>query len=218
MLSPSSEDYLKTIYELNAGQGRAVPSQVAEKLAVSPAAVTKMAQRLQEKKMVQYSRQKGFTMTQAGEKAALKVIRRHRLLELYLTEALHFAWDRVHEEACRMEHVISDEFEEKIDEFLGRPTRDPHGAPIPTKDGRIEEERHPKLAELPLGRTGTIQQVDNDNAELLRYAGAMGMIPGAEVEMLNQEPFGGPFHIRVAGKKRAVGQELMRHISVAIKE
>jgi len=218
MLSPSGEDYLKTIYELIAGQGKAVPSQVAEKLAVSPAAVTKMAQRLQEEKMAQYSRQKGLSLTLAGEKAALKVIRRHRLLELYLIEALHYTWDRVHEEACRLEHVISDEFEEKIDVYLGRPTRDPHGAPIPTKDGHIEEERHPSLTELPSGRTGTIQQVDNDDAELLRYAASMGMIPGAEVEMLNQEPFGGPFHIKVAGKKRVVGRELMSHITVAIRE
>ena len=145
MLSGAVQDYLKTIYKLQEQGGAVSTSALAEAMGVAAASATGMVKKLAVLKLARHSPYQGVVLTKAGEKMALEVIRHHRLLELYLAEALGYSWDKVHEEAERLEHVISEEFEEKIFEALGRPTRDPHGDPIPTKDGTLVAGSHERL-------------------------------------------------------------------------
>jgi len=215
-LGQSAEDYLKSVYKLAREHPVVIPSQVADHLGISAAAVTKMVKRLEEMNLIRYSRRQGIRLTSAGEKIALRVIRHHRLIELYLIEALQFTWDQVHEEAERLEHVISESFEDKIDAFLGFPTRDPHGAPIPGKDGRIEHTRSRRLADLEPGQGGIIQQVNNDDPALLRYMGELGLYPGVEVILIARDPFGGPYRIRIGGRQHVIGPEVARNVFISI--
>jgi DtxR family Mn-dependent transcriptional regulator len=217
-LGAAGQDYLKIIYKLSASTARCTPSMVAERLDVSPAAVTKMVRRLQELNLVSYVRSQELTLTPAGEKIALEIIRHHRLLELYLMEALGYTWDRVDEEAERLEHVISEEFEDRIDEFLGFPTHDPHGDPIPTRDGRVEQIRHSQLGELEPEQAGTVRRVRDGDAARLRYLGDLGLYPGAAVLMVAKEPYGGPLRVVVAGAERAIGRELAESVFVSLEE
>ena len=159
MIGQTGEDYLKRIYGLSLRHEIVTSSLIAEQLKVSAAAVTKMTKRLRELQLLTQDRSQGLRLTPAGRKIALEVIRHHRLIELYLCEALGYTWDQVHEEADRLEHVISERFAEKIDALLGHPTHDPHGAPIPDKNGEIEDVRYPSLDTLEPGQEATIQQV-----------------------------------------------------------
>ncbi|HEU4753420.1 MAG TPA: metal-dependent transcriptional regulator, partial [Armatimonadota bacterium] len=195
--------------------GQCTPSQVAARLGVSAPAVTKMVKRLQELKLVAPARSPELVLTAAGEKIALEIIRHHRLLETYLVEALGYTWDRVDEEAEKLEHVISEEFEDRIDELLGFPTRDPHGDPIPTREGHVPLDDFHTLADLEPGRAAIVRRVSDRDAEMLRYIGGLGLYPDTAVEMLSREPFGGPLHVRVSGKERAIGRELAGHILVS---
>lgn len=217
MLGPAVQDYLKAIYKITSADHRCTPSLLAERMGVSPAAITKMAKRLQELKLVNYTRSQDLTLTPAGEKIALEIIRHHRLLEVYLKEALGYTWDQVHSEAEKLEHVISEEFEEKIDRLLGYPTRDPHGDPIPTRDGHVERVRHATLAEMEPGQEGVVSRVSDADPAMLRYLGDLGLYPDTEVDMLEKEPFGGPLRVRVAGTERAIGAELARSVFVSLK-
>jgi DtxR family Mn-dependent transcriptional regulator len=214
-LGEAAQDYLKAIYTLSLAETRVLPSQVAERLGVSPAAVTKMLRRLQELKLVSYERSQELALTAAGMKVALEVVRHHRLLELYLMEALGYTWDQVHPEAERLEHVISEEFEARIDALLGYPTHDPHGDPIPTLDGRVEELRLARLVDLEPGTTGVVRRVTDGDPAMLRYMGSLGLYPDAPVEMLDKAPYGGPLRVRVAGAEHAIGRELAEHVFVA---
>lgn len=218
MLGPAAQDYLKAICKLLLAEERVTPSMLAERLEVSPAAVTKMLRRLQELKLVNYSRSQELALTPAGEKIALEVIRHHRLLEAYLMEALGYTWDQVDAEAEKLEHVISEEFEDRIDEFLGFPTHDPHGDPIPTKEGQVDNQRHGTLAELEPGQSGVIRRVTDGDPEMLRYMGRLGLYPSTLVEMLHKEPFGGPLRVRVSDTEHAIGRELAGNIFVSRKD
>jgi DtxR family Mn-dependent transcriptional regulator len=142
------------------------------------------------------------------------VLRHHRLLELYLTKLLGFSWDQVHAEAERLEHVISEEFENRIDQMLGHPTHDPHGAPIPSKEGFMPKEQYPKLSDLNAGDQGTIQYIKNEDPSLLQYIGGLGMYPGTRIEIVSIEPFGGPISILVSNKKKIIGKELAEQILI----
>jgi DtxR family Mn-dependent transcriptional regulator len=173
-----------------------------------------MIKKLASLKLVRHNPYQGVVLTRAGEKIALEVLRHHRLLELYLAEALGYSWDQVHEEADRLEHVISEAFEEKIFEALGRPTRDPHGEPIPTKDGKIASGGHEPLSDLPAGATGIISHVSRSNPEMLRYLGERGLVPDAPVEVIERAPFGGPITVRTGEISHVLGRELARHIQV----
>ncbi|MFB3786532.1 MAG: metal-dependent transcriptional regulator [bacterium] len=216
LLGQAAEDYLKSVYKLAREHPVVIPSLVAGQLGISPAAVTKMVKRLGEMNLIRYSRRQGIRLTSTGEKIALRVIRHHRLIELYLIEALHFTWDQVHEEAERLEHVISESFEDKIDAYLGFPTRDPHGAPIPGKDGWVENTRSRRLAELKPGQRGIIQHVSNDDAAMLRYMGEMGLFPGVEVVLIARDPFGGPYRVQIGGQQHAIGPEVARNVFISI--
>jgi DtxR family Mn-dependent transcriptional regulator len=212
------EDYVKSIYKLSLENKKVTPTMVAEDQGVTQAAVTKMVQRLKVLKLVQYARATGLALSPAGRKIALEVIRHHRLIELYLTEALGYSWDQVHEEAEKLEHVISEQFEEQIEKVLGYPTRDPHGAPIPGRDGTIELPDTTALVDMKPGEHGTVEHVNDDDSEMLSFLGDMGMYPGTEVEMIGREPYGGSFRIKVSGKDRAVGSEVAANVFVAMEE
>ena len=215
MLSEAVQDYLKAIYKLQEASGVVTTSALAEAMGVSAPSATGMVKKLAGLKLVRHNPYQGVQLSKAGEKMALEVIRHHRLLELYLAEALGYPWDKVHEEAERLEHVISEEFEEKIFQALGRPTRDPHGEPIPGKDGTVEAAVLGPLADLEPGATGIISQVSNPDAEMLRYLGARGLVPNTVVEVLEKAPFNGPITVKTGEASHVLGRELARHIQVA---
>lgn len=211
------QDYLKVIYKITLSGSRCSPSVLAERMGVSPAAVTKMTRRLQDLNLLSYTRRQEMALTPSGEKVALEVIRHHRLLEAYLIEALGFTWDQVDGEAERLEHVISEEFEERIDAFLGHPTRDPHGDPIPTRDGRVDVDDHARLAEMEPGQQGTVRRVTDRDPAALRLLGSLGLFPDADVTMLAKEPYGGSLRLRVRDAECSIGRELAEQVFVAVK-
>lgn len=216
MLSQAVEDYLKAVLEVQREHGKVATTMLAERMGVTPASATAMIKKLAALKLVRHSPYQGVVLTRAGEKMALEVVRHHRLLELYLTEALGFTWDQVHDEACRLEHVISEAFEDKIFEALGRPSYDPHGEPIPTKDGRMPRTDHEPLSDLPPGAAGTISQVRKSNPEMLRYLGARGLTPAAAIEVVEKAPFDGPLTVRTGNDSHVLGRQLASHIQVAV--
>jgi len=214
MVGAAVQDYLKVIYKLSLSEQRCTPTLVAERLGVSAAAVTKMIKRLQELNLVSYQRSQELSLTHAGEKIALEMIRHHRLLEVYLMEALGYTWDQVDAEAEQLEHVISEEFEERIDRMLGYPTHDPHGDPIPTKEGHIAEEARDRLTTVSPGQSAVVRRVRDGNPEMLQYLGRLGLYPNTAVEVLDQLPFGGPILIRVGGAEHAIGRDLADNVFI----
>ncbi|MCA9959174.1 MAG: metal-dependent transcriptional regulator [Chloroflexota bacterium] len=209
------EDYLKTIYMLAELESPVSTSRIAEARDVKPASVTSMLQRLAKLKMVDYKKHSGVTLTTAGEKVALEVIRHHRLLELYLMEALGFEWDEVHEQADILEHVISEKLEERIAAFLGHPTVDPHGDPIPAKDGTIVAVDTISLANLATGTQAQITRIiDDANSEMLRYLAELGLTPGTEFTVVDIAPFDGPFSLQVGDNVKIVGRTIANSILV----
>ncbi len=214
MLSEAVQDYLKAIYKLQQQGGVVSTSALAEAMDVTAASATGMVKKLASLKLVRHSPYQGVVLSKAGEKMALEVIRHHRLLELYLAEALGYSWDKVHEEAERLEHVISEEFEDKIFEALGRPTRDPHGDPIPAKDGTVVAALHDRLSDLEPGATGVIRQVSDSDAEVLRYLGSLGLVPDTSVEVTHKAPFNGPLTVKAGKTSHVLGRELAGYIWV----
>ena len=214
VLSEAVQDYLKAIYKLQEQGGVVSTSALAEAMEVTAASATGMVKKLAGLELVRHNPYQGVVLSKAGQKMALEVIRHHRLLELYLTEALGYTWDQVHEEAERMEHVISEQFEDKIFEALDRPTRDPHGEPIPAKDGTLAAVEHDSLSDLEPGAKGIIRQVSDSDAEILRYLGTRGLVPDTVLEVLEKAPFNGPLTVRTGKTFHVLGRELARHIRV----
>jgi DtxR family Mn-dependent transcriptional regulator len=199
MITHAVEDYLKAIYELEEDFERVGTSALAAALNVTPASVTGMLQRLSEARprLVEYERHRGAALTLTGRRLALQVIRHHRLIELYLAEALGYGWDQVDAEAEKLEHVISEEFEERIAAFLGNPLRDPHGDPIPGKDGSVEPLSRQNLSQVDAGQSVRVARVRDGDPALLRYLGELGIVPDATVTVAERSPFDGPVHVRV---------------------
>ncbi|MCS6859029.1 MAG: metal-dependent transcriptional regulator [Abditibacteriales bacterium] len=214
MLSQAVEDYLKVIYKLQRENERVTTTDLAKAMKVSPASVTNMVKKLAKMRLVQHTSYQGVGLTKAGEKVALEVVRHHRLLELYLKEALGYSWDQVHDEAEKLEHHISEEFEERIFEALGRPAFDPHGDPIPTKDGKIQATDFDPLSEAEPGDVLVIRRVDDGDPELLRYLAELGLTPMVTIEVMSKQPFNGPLIVRVGESQHAVGREVARNIFV----
>lgn len=212
MRTQAVEDYLKTIYEAGRGDEPVSTSEIAERLEVAPASATGMVKKLDEMNLIEYERYKGVTLTEAGRKMALEVIRHHRLVELYLHEALHVPWDRVHEEAEKLEHVLSDYVEDRMDASLGHPTHDPHGAPIPTPEGEVEVDEYVCLADCTAGDCGVVAEVNDDDPELLRYLGDLSLYPDSEIEVVEVAPFQGPLTIRMGESEETIGREAARHV------
>jgi DtxR family Mn-dependent transcriptional regulator len=211
------EDYLKSIYELEQQQQKVSTTALAEHLNVTPASATGMIKKLAELNLVGYERYQGVSLTEAGRKIALEVIRHHRLVELYLAEALNVPWDKVHAEAEKWEHILSEELENRMDEALGYPTSDPHGAPIPSRDGRIERIPCIPLAELPIGQVAEIVEVSDHDPELLRYLGQMHLYPQTKIELRAAAPFDGPLTIALLPTQTeyTLGRAIAQHIFVA---
>jgi DtxR family Mn-dependent transcriptional regulator len=210
------QDYAKAIWSLAQRSKEPVAtSALAERLDVSPASASAMVKRLESMGLVSREPYHGVRLTRSGERVALAVLRHHRLLELYLAEALGMPWDRVHDEAERLEHAISPELSELIADKLGNPTHDPHGDPIPTADGEIDESPTRALADLTPGERGVFTRVSDSNSAMLRYLSERGIAPGAELELTGREPFGGPLTVRAGGRRHALGDQLAQAMRVA---
>ena len=214
MRTESIEDYLKAIYDIQKEMGKVSTNSLSEKLNVAPASVTSMIKKLSLKKLLTHKRYQGVKLTKAGQKIALEIIRHHRLIELYLQEALGVPWDLVHDEAEKWEHVISEDLEERIDKKLGYPISDPHGSPIPKRDGTVIELDSIPLTDLKPGQTGEVAKVSDHDPKLLRYIGDMGLYPKAKVKVVSVEPFSGPLTINVEKNKYIIGSEAAQYISM----
>ena len=217
--SPSNvvQDYTKAIYALQRQAGDQVTNNaLAERLGVSAASASGMVRKLDALGLVSHEPYHGVRLTAAGERIALEVVRHHRLLELYLSETLGLSWDQVHAEAEVLEHVLSDELEELIAAKLGDPSHDPHGEPIPTRDGRIREDDTVSLESLPTGASGTFKSVYDAQPEMLRYLSERGVTPGLAFEVIERQPFGGPLFVRLGGEVHALGVTLARAMRVEV--
>jgi len=214
MVSESAQDYLKAIWKLQAAHGEATTSALAGELGVSPASATAMLKKLDRLGLVQHEPYHGARLTPAGERVALEVIRHHRLLELYLKEALGLSWDQGHAEAERLEHYLSDEVEARIDAALGYPTRDPHGDPIPTAELVLETGERRTLVDVAAGDEAVVRRVPDSDPELLRYLADLGLVPECPVVMIEQAPFEGPVTLEIGGTTHSIGRSVAARIEV----
>lgn len=217
-LTHAIEDYLKEIYDLTVAGGEASTNAIAERLGVAPASVTAMLKRLAaaDPPLVDYQKSQGAALTEAGRSVALEVVRHHRLLETYLHQVLGYPWDEVHAEADRLEHVISEEFEEKIAAALGHPERDPHGDPIPARDLTL-----PSLADVPLstlrpGQQASITRVRDSAPALLRHLQTLGVVPQAHIRVVDFSEFDGNLSLLVgtASQPIVLGSAITMHVFV----
>ena len=216
-VSSAVEDYAKAIYALESrGEGAVTTTALAERLSVTAASASSMVKKLSEMGLVEHERYRGVRLTPQGVKVALEVLRHHRLLEVYLAEELGVPWDRVHDEAEVLEHVLSEELEALIAAKLGHPTRDPHGDPIPTPDGRIDEMPTAALSELKAGERGVFVRVSDSDPEMLRYLAARGIRPGDAFEVVDRQPFDGPLFARFADEVHVIGGALAAAMRVEV--
>ena len=214
MLTHAAEDYLKSIYKLQEKGGKVSTGILAEYLDVKPASATGMIKKLKTMKLVRYERYHGVTLTAAGKAIALEIIRHHRLLELYLFKALGVPWDGVHEEAEKLEHVISEDVEARMDAFLGYPTADPHGAPIPDKNGVVVQTASVPMTDLQDGQSCVVAEVSDNDSAVLRHLGSFNLYPGTAFRVIEVAPFEGPFTIDIAGQQVVIGREVAKQIFV----
>jgi DtxR family Mn-dependent transcriptional regulator len=216
--SPAVEDYAKAIYALQARAGDAVATTaLAERLGVTPASASGMVRKLDELGLVTHVPYRGVRLTTEGVRLALEVLRHHRLLELYLTETLGVPWDRVHDEAEVLEHVLSEDLEALIAAKLGDPTHDPHGDPIPSADLVIEEEKTESLASLEPGTGGTFVRVSDSDPDMLRYLAERGIAPGDELQVHDKQPFGGPLFVAFGKRVHVLGGSLADAMRVRVR-
>jgi len=214
VLSEAMENHLKVIYEVLERHERATTSAIADRLGIAASSVTAMVKRLAELGLVAHEPYRGVRLTRVGEKTALEVVRHHRLIELYLAEALGVPWDRVHEEAEKLEHVISEDLERRMAEALGDPTHDPHGSPIPALDGTLERIEARALTDADPGVPLTVAEVDDRDSGLLRHLAELGLFPGTRVEVVRVEPYDGPFVLRSERGEFTLGRRAVDAIRV----
>jgi DtxR family Mn-dependent transcriptional regulator len=215
-LTISIQDYLKNIYELTENGESASTTALARKLNIKPASVTGMIQKLASSKpaLVEYQKHQGVTLTKHGKRAALEVIRHHRLLEAWLVQTLGYSWAEVHEEAERLEHVISEDFERRIAAAMGHPLRDPHGELIPTADLIMPLDESTPLSALRPKQTGTVLSIKSPETELLRHLEGLGLKPGAQIEVLDYSPFDHNLSIKVGNKSFVLGLNITSRILI----
>jgi len=213
-VTPAMQDYLKAIYRLGEVGGPVTTLRLAAELAVSSPSVTNMAKRLHDLGLVRHARYHGVALTPEGERVALDVVRRHRLLELFLAETLGYAWDEVHAEAERLEHHVSDELDARMDAALGHPTRDPHGDPIPNREGVIAPIAEGPLVALAPGALAIVVRVTERDPERLRYLGGLGLRPGMDVVVVERMPFEGPLRVVADGAEHVIGHALAASVLV----
>jgi DtxR family Mn-dependent transcriptional regulator len=213
-ITPAIEDYLKAIYSLQQQGGVVTTSMLGDLRGFKPGSVTGMIKKLAEMNLVRHTPYQGVQLTEGGERIALEVIRHHRLLELYLVEALGYSWDEVHEEAEKLEHHISEKLEARIAAHLGNPNVDPHGDPIPTLEGRLPASDDIRLADLAVGERARIVRVRDQGADRLRYLADLGLTPGACVRIANSAPFDGPISLSIGDETYPLDRRLARTIEV----
>ena len=206
-LSTSVGDYLKAIWTVANGKP-ASTNAVAEVLGVSSASVSAMLGRLHDSGLIRYERYRGVRLTERGEREALRLMRRHRLLETFMIEHLGYTWDEVHDEAEAIEHVISDRYTERLAALLNHPTHDPHGDPIPTLDGTLPNTPNTPLTDVDIGATLRISRLRTQDTDILTYLAKLGIQPGQRVQVLEREPLGGLLHIKIDGRTVVISKEL----------
>jgi DtxR family Mn-dependent transcriptional regulator len=215
--SQAIEDYAKAIYALERRDSEPVSTNaLAERLGVTAASASGMVKRLGELGLVEHQPYRGVSLTEDGRRVALEVMRHHRLLELYLVKSLGVPWDRVHQEAEVLEHVLSDELEELIATKLGNPTHDPHGDPIPTRELTIEEGSSESLQSLEAGTRGTFVRVSDSDPEMLRFLAERGIAPGDKLEVVDKQPFDGPLFVRFGNRVQVLGGALAEAMRVEV--
>jgi DtxR family transcriptional regulator, Mn-dependent transcriptional regulator len=215
-ITPAVQDYLKVIYKFQ-DKGTVPTTLIADELNVTGASVTGMIKRLNQLGLVDYSSYKGVRLTPIGEKIALEILRHHRLLELYLKELMGYSLDKIHDEACNLEHHISPEFADRLDEMLGQPKFDPHGHPIPTKDGQISHITEVSLTQVEVGQVVTVSRLNDKNKELLAYLEKIELLPNTEIKIIDKGPFNGPVTIDYKGVEKIIGNEIAKNIFVEFK-
>jgi len=214
-LTAPVEDYLKAIYTIGKGTGAAATNEIAQRLALAPASVSGMVRRLADQGLLAYERYHGVKLTETGRRAALRTLRRHRVIEAYLAQALEYPWDRVHAEAERLEHAASDELVDRMAATMGEPEFDPHGAPIPTRDGAVDETEYTSLADLAVDMPGVVVRVADEDPAMLRYLAELSVVPGKRVTVKSRAPYGGPITIVVGRQEISVGPALAAHVLTA---
>lgn len=212
--SATVQDYLKAIFAIERDDVAAGTNAIAARLDVSAGSVTGMLKRLAGQGLVEHEPYRGARLTGEGRAEAVRLVRRHRLIELFLVRVLGLPWDRVHEEAERLEHAATDELVDRMDELLGRPSVDPHGAPIPAVGRPFEEPRWPTLAEAPEGVPLVLRQVSDEDPEVLRYLEGLELLPGKELRVLGRAPMRGPLQVRMGAVVHHIGAELANEMRV----
>jgi DtxR family transcriptional regulator, Mn-dependent transcriptional regulator len=212
----SQEDYLKALYQLH-GDQRPVPTRdLAQRLGISSPSVSEMVTRLSAQGLVEHDRYRGQQLTREGRKVALELVRHHRLLEMFLVQILGYSWDEVHDEAERLEHVISERMEQRIFELLGRPELDPHGHAIPTLGGKVRPPSDRPLSDCRLGERVVVQGVSDDDAGRLRELERRGLVPGARIEVVAESKFESPISVRIKGRRSNIPLGLARAVFVEV--
>lgn len=214
MASEQVENYIKNIYKLSANEGKVTTSSLSEKLQISPASVSEMIKKLAEEGTLTHTPYKGVELTGEGRAIALRIIRKHRLWEMFLSEILHFSWDEIDHEAEKFEHIMSDKMEEKIDDVLGYPVVDPHGDPIPTRDGEILLIKSFPLSDAQEGASVKIIRVSDSNSELLQYISSIGIALNKKIKIKQKMKFDQSVIITVNGKDQTISQKISQSIFV----
>ncbi len=211
----SEEDYIKVIYHLGKGKKSTVSTNaIAEKMATKPSSVTDMVQKLSDKGLVNYKRYKGVSLTEIGTKTALNLVRKHRLWEVFLVNELDFAWDEVHEVAEQLEHIKSEKLIDKLDQHLGFPEVDPHGDPIPTKNGLFTESIKKLLNEIPINTSGICIGVKDSSKTFLKFLDRKRIALGAEIKVLEKEEFDGSLQISIDGRDLHISKQIATNLYV----
>ena len=214
MASEQIENYLKNIYKLQSNEGKVTTSSLSERLQVSPASVSEMIKKLAEEGSLTHTPYKGVELTEEGKKLALRIIRKHRLWEMFLAEVLHFGWDEIDQEAERFEHVMSDKMEDKIDEVLGHPLIDPHGDPIPTKEGKIKYEIGSPLSKANEGTTVRVLRVSDSNSEMLQYVSSIGISLNKNIFIKQKMSFDNSMLVMINSKEINISSTIAENIFV----
>jgi DtxR family Mn-dependent transcriptional regulator len=212
------EDYLRSMFRLESRDGKTSNAALAKELAISSSAVTEMARRLAEGGLLSYQKYQGLKLTKAGRDVAVSVTRRHRLWEVFLIQHLGFEWDEVHALADQLEHIGSEELVDRLEKFLGYPTHDPHGDPIPNKKGEIKNRPLVPLAQLEPGDTGTVARVSDEFPELLRYASSLGLSIAAEVRVVERIAFDCSVRLLANGREAVVSEKLANSVFLQLPE
>jgi len=207
-ISKESEEYLEAIYRLEQRDGSAKTMQLANELKVMPGSITNTIENLEKRRLVIHEPYKGVKLTEKGRKLALKIIRRHRLAERLLTDILHLDWSKVHDEACKLEHNLSENIVKPLEKALGNPKTCPHGNPIPSEQGEMKEAKSELLTNLNLGESGIITKITEEKQDLLQYLATLGLVPSASVEIKEKAPFNGPIIVKTMGASYALGRNI----------